>query len=264
MTTLRFLLRLNAASCLSFGVLFVGRSERTAAFLGSMPPQLLFGIGLGLLANGSHLLLAAGRQSLREGEVMWFSIGDLAWWSAAAVILGADVWVDTTRGAVATALVSAVVAALGLAQLFQLGRQRASRTSADHWRSIGRSWMALPTWVKLWLVALNIAFLATVFAPAPAARVALISYVASGPLLLAFAFVAGGLTRVTGLGHVVAYLPMLYWLAVSPDAWRGSLPVAGLFACVVICLAFDAYDILRWMRGDRMVIGATPMGLSKG
>ncbi|MBL0889045.1 MAG: hypothetical protein IBJ19_00395 [Gemmatimonadaceae bacterium] len=117
--------------------------------------------------------------------------------------------------------------------------------------------MALPTWVKLWLTALNLAFLATLAAPAPLARVTVVSYLASGPLLLAFVFQAGGLTRVTGIGHLVAYPPMLYWLAVSRDTWRDSLSITGLFVVVVICLAFDAYDLVRWLRGDRKVIGRT-------
>jgi len=124
MITLRALLRLNAASCLVFGSLFVGGSHQVAAFLGSMSPLVVFGIGLGLVGNGLHLALASTRPVLRAAEILWFSIGDLAWWSATAAILGAGLWVDTTTGMLAAASVSVIVSGLGLAQLFELGRER--------------------------------------------------------------------------------------------------------------------------------------------
>jgi hypothetical protein len=261
MTSLAFVLRLNAASCLGFGALFVVASEAVAVWLGKMPPQVVFWLGLGLVWNGGHLLLAARRPSPRRAEVLWFVSGDMLWWLATLGLIATGVWLTTPAGIALAGLVAVGVAGLGAAQAFLWGQHRAGRTAGDHWRRIGRSWMALPLWVKLWLAALNAVFLA---APSlltwEAARVVLLGYVASGPLLLAFAGGAGGLTRHMGIAHLVTFVPMLGLLLTGTmlEAQTDTgFAFAMVFAAMVgLCLALDLYDLLRWLQGDRAVIGA--------
>ncbi len=261
MTSLAYVLRLNAASCLGFGALFMGAPGAVAGWLGQVPPPVIVWLGLGLLLNGGHLLLAARRPVPVAAEVLWFVAGDMLWWLATLGLVATGVWITTPAGTALAGLVAVGVAGMGAAQAFLLGMHRAGRTAGDHWRRIGRSWMAMPAWVKLWLTVLNAAFLAApVFLTWEAARVVLLGYVASGPLLLAFAGVAGGLTRQMGLAHLVTFVPMLVLLltgALMPDKTAAGFGFAIVFVTLVcLCIVLDLYDLLRWQRGDRAVIGA--------
>lgn len=259
MTSLAFVLRLNAASCLGFGVLFVALPGEVALTLGAAPPGVVFGLGLVLLVNGGHLALASLRSRPIEAEILWFSLSDMAWWLASLALIAAGVWITTPLGVALALLVGACVAALGSAQLFLLGRKRSGLSASAHWLRIGRSWMALPAWVKAWLIALNAVFLAApALMPWDAARVVLIAYVASGPLLLGFAVHAGGLTRFMGIGHIVPWAPLLAWLMMQPDLYSEGFLRSGyaslLAVMIALCLAFDLYDVIRWHRGERAIL----------
>ncbi len=259
MTSLTFFLRLNAASCLCFGALLIIFPGGTSALLGSAPPTVLVGVGALLLANGGHLLFASMRTRPIPAEILWFSVGDMAWWLATLVLIAERIWIYTPVGITLALLVAMGVAGLGLGQLFHLGLNRSGLPGGEHWRRIGRSWLSLPLWVKIWLFALNAVFLLSpIFLPWEAARIVLISYVASGPLLGAFAVFEGGLARSMGLAHLVPWVPMLVWLAIwnsNSDLHGLTLGYATLLAAMTaICLAFDVYDVWRWVRGDRAII----------
>jgi len=264
MTSLRFVLRLNAASCLGFGALFVIVPDAVAGMLGTAPPVVVFGLGIMLLANAGHLALASMRARPHPAEVTWFALGDMAWWLASMGLIAAGVWVTSAPGIALALLVAAGVAGLGTAQLFLLGREMSGLTASGHWRRIGRSWLSLPGWVKAWLFLLNAVFLAApAFVPWGAASVVLIGYVASGPLLLGFAVHAGGLTRAMGIGHLLPWGPLLVWLALQAGMFDGLLmqtrPVQFAYVwllgvTVTACLAFDLYDLARWLRGDRAIL----------
>lgn len=116
-------------------------------------------------------------------------------------------------------------------------------------------------WVKAWLFCLNAVFLAVLlFTSSDLVRIVLIAYVSAGPLLFAFAFLTGGFSRIMGVGHLVPWLPLLWWLYQA--YWNVGIAsleavYAGLLGmAVTICLAFDIYDVIRWIRGDRTVIGS--------
>ena len=264
--TLHHVLRLNAASCLGFGALFVIVPDLVAGTLGAAPPVVIFGLGIMLLANAGHLVLASMRSRPHSAEVIWFALGDMAWWLASLGLIAAGVWVTSAPGIALAFLVGSGVAALGTAQLFMLGREMSGLTASGHWRRIGRSWLSLPTWVKVWLFMLNAVFLAApAFLPWGAASVVLIAYVASGPLLLGFAVHSGGLTRAMGIGHLLPWGPLLVWLALQAGMFDGHLMQASpvqfayvwLFGVTIaVCLAFDLYDIARWLRGDRDILQA--------
>lgn len=258
MARLRFILRINAASCLLFGAAFALFPAVFAGWLGETPALALRLVGVGLLGNGVHLVLAAARPVLRRGEVYWFSLGDLIWGVVTALLLAGNLWITSAGGQLAAGLVAMGVSALGLAQLWEIGRAEAGLAPAAYWRQMGQSWMAMPVWVKVWLFGLNAVFLAA-FALDPFARVVGIAYIASGPLLLALVFRQGGLSRATGLGHLIAWLPLMAWLTLW--LWRadGALAetafAAVLSGSLMICLGFDLYDLRRWANGDRAIFG---------
>jgi len=259
MTSLAFVLRLNAASCIGFGALFALRPGAIGDVLGSMPPVMLAGIGVGLLINGAHQLLASMRTRPVPAEILWFSLGDLAWWLATLGLIAAKIWITTSVGIELALVVALWVAGLGCVQLFLMGIERSGLTAAEHWRRIGRSWQSLPLWVKVWLFGLNAAFLLSpAFLPWETACVVLFAYLASGPLLFGFAVFEGGLTRATGLGHLVPWTPMLVWLVIWIVTGQGDSPAVSYAAMLAgvtfVCLAFDVFDLWRWGRGDRGVI----------
>ena len=262
MIGLALVLRLNAASCLGFGALFMAIPSEVSSTLGHVSPAVLFGIGGALLVNGAHLLFASTRTRPLPAEILWFSMGDMAWWLATLTLIATGVWITTPLGIWLAFLVALCVAALGLGQLLYLGRDGSGLRGRAHFRRIGHSWLALPRWVKVWLFALNAVFLLSpAFLPWEAARFVLIAYVASGPLLGAFALFEGGLTRAMGLAHLVTWVPMLVWLTI----WIGSSGAHGLsfgYAVLLatmttVCLAFDVHDLWRWIRGEREILSAS-------
>lgn len=258
MTSLRLILRLNAASCIGFGALLLSAPSAVAAALGTPPVWLLQGIGAGLLVNAAHLLLVARQERRGINSILWFSIGDFLWWLATIVLVAAGLWITTPVGQGMALTIGAGVAGLGAAQLFQLGRDRTGLSASALWRLLGESWAAMPLWVKLWLFALNAVFLAAfAFWPAPIATLTLLSYLASGPLLLGMAAAQGGLTRALGIAHLVAFTPLLIWLL--PQAGlQGPAQVYALALSLVliICLGFDLCDLIRYIRGERRPLGA--------
>lgn len=261
--SLSFILRLNATSCLGFGITFMIAPEATAILLGTAPPGVIFGLGVLLLGNGVHLVLASLRPEAVEAEVLWFTLGDMAWWLASLALIAAGVWISTPLGVGLALTVACFVAVLGVAQLFALGRRRSGLSVSGQWQRIGQSWMALPVWVKTWLFWLNAVFIAAlVLMPWHEARVVLLAYVASGPLLLAFAVLSGGLTRVMGIGHILPWTPLLIWLTTQTEFFgemtARSIYAAILVVTVAICLAFDFHDVFRWWKGERAIMRRNP------
>ena len=77
---LRNILRLNSLSCLIFGIIMVFFHEQTLEHLGTREYHtLVYVLGLVLLVNTFHLIMASFRKNLIKGEVLYFSIGDLGW-----------------------------------------------------------------------------------------------------------------------------------------------------------------------------------------
>lgn len=136
MTRLSYILRLNAASCLGFGIVFMIAPGATATLLGTAPPGVVFWLGVLLQGNGAHLALASLRSQAVDLEILWFTLGDMAWWLASLLLIVAGVWITTPLGMVLTVSVATFVAALGVAQLFALGHQQSGLSVSDHWRRI--------------------------------------------------------------------------------------------------------------------------------
>ncbi|MDZ4863799.1 MAG: hypothetical protein SGJ01_10355 [Gemmatimonadota bacterium] len=148
-----------------------------------------------------------------------------------------------------------------------------SRSTFQH---IAASWLSLKPWVKCWLFFLNAVFLAAfAFAADPAARWILLAYAASGPLLAWLMVRQRGLTRLLGVAHLVPWAPLLVYIAlrlsselVGPAVTLAVEPfLAGylyiLLACLTVCLALDAWDVVRYLRGERYVLGS-PEAVRRG
>lgn len=133
MTALKTILRLNAASCIGFGALFVAAPTAAAAFLGAppAPDMALWVLGALLIFNGLHLLHASLRANPPKALVLYFSAGDFLWVAGTVVLVAAGVWITTPAGIAAAAAVAAAVGGMGLAQVITLpgaAPQRGSTT----------------------------------------------------------------------------------------------------------------------------------------
>lgn len=254
MDSLKFVMRLNAASCLTFGLLFALASQTVAAFLCDIPSTVIFALGIVLLGNGAHLIVASRRTKIWEIEVIWFSLGDFSWWLATLALIVANFWITAPLGILVAFIVALVVAGLGVAQLWLFGRHRHGNTNTEHLNAFGASWMALPMWVKIWLIVLNGVFLAAfVYLPDRIAEVTLIAYFATAPLLAGQVGYDAGLRRILALAHLVPWIPLFAWLVMNFD---GSSYATILTGTLAICLAFDLNDLFLFIKGDRALISS--------
>lgn len=280
MDGVRWALRSNVVTCAVFGMLFLLLAPEVAAYLGAFPPLLLNIIGAALLFHSAHLLLGSFRKTVLPFEVYYFSAGDFLWFLGSLLLLVSTELIATTHGAAATIVVAVLVGAIGLAQLWFLAeaneKAHSDSSSSDHipqhltrLEAIGFSWMRIKTWVKIWLFALNAVFLAAFFYwPTGFSKVIIAAYFATAPLLFALMIVQRGLTRLLGIAHLIPWVPLLAYVALrlSGDLAGAQITYqdnAGLFTYalvllgfVAVCLAFDAYDLARWARGDRARIGS--------
>lgn len=253
--------------------------ERLAPLFGLTDSSLLTWVGLSVLPFVGLLCVAAGRQPLQRRDLIAFVISDAAWVLGSAMVLVLFWDSITIPGRWLVAAVAIVVDLFATLQLRGLRRERSgplttgdsASTAVNHsgWVAIARSWMALKTWVKIWLVFLNAVFLVVLeFTPDPVADWTIFAYAASAPLLLALAVDQRGLTRLLGIAHLVTWVPLVVYLLLrltgdlaGPLITPATRPalfsyVLVLLATLVVCLALDAYDVVRWMRGERLVIGS--------
>ncbi len=134
---------------------------------------------------------------------------------------------------------------------------------------IAASWLSMKPWVKTWLFFLNAVFLsAFAFPEDPAPQWILLAYAASGPLLVWIMGKQRGLSRLLGVAHLVPWVPLLIYLVLrltsnvaGPTVSFTVVPfLAGylylLLACLVVCLSLDAWDVVRYVRGERYVLGS--------
>lgn len=281
MQSVRFTLRLNAATCAGFGLLFVIAAGSTSLFLGGFPEMWLKGIGLLLIFHSAHLLWTSYQASPGALDIYYFSIGDLLWFLGSLVLIALPGLITTSHGASATLAVALGVAVIGLAQLWTFaeatGAGMPSDTESEGYlpsdlsrrQALLESWLGIKTWVKIWLFALNGAFLgAFFFWSEPAAKVILLGYLATMPLLLAIMIVQRGLTRLLGLGHLITWIPLVIYLVgrLSSETFGPTLTFASnqslylyvvvLLLFLLVCLAFDIYDVIRWFKGIRSRLGS--------
>ena len=123
--------------------------------------------------------------------------------------------------------------------------------------SIWQSFLALPTWVKLWVVLIlgpvNLA--SVLFTDQPNGLAVLI--LAWGGILISalIVFWQRGITRLSGLGHIVAWTPLLPILVLHADLNTAfGVYLMLLLGVNLASLAFDINDLRRWVRGERELL----------
>jgi hypothetical protein len=113
---LKLVLRLNALSCIFFGVLFLGLGGPVASFLGEAPVWLVRGLGALLLGNAALMLASSARHFPAGAEIRLFALGDFAWVAGTMILVGTELYVTTTGGIVAALAVAAMVGVFGILQ----------------------------------------------------------------------------------------------------------------------------------------------------
>ena len=131
MPALKTILRMNAASCLCFGALFMAAPGNVAAFLGALPPpeMLILVLGAVLAVNGLHLLHTSLRPEPPRLLVLYFSAGDFLWVAITAALIAANLWITFAAGVAAAIAVALAVGGMGLAQVMALPRPGVQRGS---------------------------------------------------------------------------------------------------------------------------------------
>ncbi|MDJ0624179.1 MAG: hypothetical protein QNJ17_14515 [Desulfocapsaceae bacterium] len=120
MVNLKNVMRLNATSCLVFGLTFVIIPESVVDFLAqeTQAPSLIFIIlGIALFGNGIHLLWAAARSVPGKLLVLYFSIGDFLWVVATLLLVLAGVWITAPAGIAVSLAVAMMVGTFGFLQM---------------------------------------------------------------------------------------------------------------------------------------------------
>lgn len=113
-----------------------------------------------------------------------------------------------------------------------------------------------PAWVEAWVNFMGVVFLLAVpFAFVRIeARWALVVMALSLPAMLGL-YASVGFVRLLGIVHVVLWTPFAVYLWRRRDTWRVRETLAGkwvtlLFATILISLAFDYSDVVRYFLGD--------------
>ena len=120
MLNLKTVMRMNAASCLFFGVLMLLLPLKTSSFLGGAegaPAFLITALGFILVLNGLHIIWATRNSTPKKALVLYFSAGDILWVLLSLVLIITGVWVSTVHGKIVTLIIAAMVGFFGLLQL---------------------------------------------------------------------------------------------------------------------------------------------------
>ena len=116
---------------------------------------------------------------------------------------------------------------------------------------------AQPQWIQVWLnILVGVLALSIPFSFVRVeARWTLLGLVAGAGGVL-FLYSQFGYSRILGLGHVVAWTPLVIYLLARRTSWQAANTWAGKWlvaavAVLLVSLAFDYVDVIRWLLGDR-------------
>lgn len=129
MTALRSVLRLNAASCLIFGALFVVADGGVAEFIGAENAQDVFAIGAMLLAFAAGLGFVSAQPNPNRWAVLGFAIGDGLWVVSTCSYMAIGILITTGPGIAAALAVNLMVGTFGVLQ-FRGFRQLSTAVAA--------------------------------------------------------------------------------------------------------------------------------------
>ena len=108
---------LNSLSCLIFGILFVAASDSVNSFIGNSVTWLIPVVGVVLIFNGCHLLLACKREKPICPEILYFVVGDIAWVVISVILIILGIVITSSQGIVASLLIAVMVGLFGVLQV---------------------------------------------------------------------------------------------------------------------------------------------------
>ncbi|MEM6986272.1 MAG: hypothetical protein AAF499_07005 [Pseudomonadota bacterium] len=119
---------------------------------------------------------------------------------------------------------------------------------------------AMPQWLQIWLAVLAVMnTLSLFFLRHASGRLVFVVWVIIVAVNSWVFMQAGGFTRSMAFIHML-WIPMIVWLGLMPhrDKDTGLLRTWLLLLVLVNCISigFDVLEIVRWLAGDRGVIGA--------
>lgn len=225
------------------------------------------------------LVLATGVSLVSFGLIVFFTskfprrwlIGLIsltdAIWVAGSFALVALAWSAFTMAGIAFVVFQAVMVSIFAFRQFAYLSESEPQSPPAHrftiptGKAIAQSWLSLKLWVKIWLFALNGIFLVALsFMDDPSGPIVLTAYALTGPLLIGMMMAQRGLTRLLGVAHLIPGVPLTVYLGIRLWGDWGVSPVniwlEILLATLLICLAFDFYDVKRWLKGERSRFGA--------
>ena len=110
--------RINALSCLGFGILFIIMPNTIGTFLNGITPVIILWIGIGLSLHALHLILASLRQTVKRIELIYFILSDVLWVLASITLVTIIPYVINSASSIATTSVVAIlVGSIGFLQV---------------------------------------------------------------------------------------------------------------------------------------------------
>lgn len=113
---LRYVLKVNAASCALFGILFLFTTASAGAIIGDPPTLLLQVLGGGLIINAVLLFGTSLKQQPMRAAVLFFALGDALWVVATLTLIAMSLWITTPLGIILSLGVAAFVGLCGAMQ----------------------------------------------------------------------------------------------------------------------------------------------------
>ncbi|HFB55467.1 MAG TPA: hypothetical protein ENJ46_06035 [Hellea balneolensis] len=115
-----------------------------------------------------------------------------------------------------------------------------------------------PAWVFYWVNFMGLLFMLSIpfsFKRVEARWIALATLVLA-PVIMAIIYSKFGYQRILGLGHVLGWSPIMYYLWKRKDQWRVGETLSGkwialTFAVMCISMVMDVSDVVRFMMGAR-------------
>ncbi len=109
-------LRVNALSCASFGLIFILFAQAVAKTIGTPPTLLVQCVGAVLIANAVLLFWSSKQEKPNTPLIMFFIAGDVMWVLASLALISAGLWITTALGIAFTIIVALFVGACGALQ----------------------------------------------------------------------------------------------------------------------------------------------------
>lgn len=128
---------------------------------------------------------------------------------------------------------------------------------ADVFAAFNAEIAAQPQWIQIWLnVLVGVLVLSVPFSFVRVEAGWTLLGLLLGVAGVVFLYSHFGYSRILGLGHIIAWTPLvIYLLARRPhwrvaETWSGKWIVAAV-AVLLVSLAFDYVDVIRWILGER-------------